>query len=197
MRIPRSLPIIVAVLLAAGAVSACASKAEPAVTTSSTTAGISPATAGTSSTTTVTEGPATPADGTYFGFVHAVSADGTLVFDPAEWFSGDAATAAARADGFIGTDEDLSDPFYVRNPTIKQLRLEIDPGAQFILLVAPDTPEQSELVEKTLSLQELGRLSSGMVGGDTYYSWFPQNVLPMDVTVSGGRVTGGKEHYMP
>ena len=190
MGIPRSLPFVLAVILVAAAASACASKAEPALTNASTTAGIS-------STTTVTAGARTLPDGTYFGFVHAVSGDGTLVFDPAEWFSGNAGVVAARADGAIGADEDLSDPFYVHNSTIKQLRLEIDPSARFILLVAPDAPEQSELVEKTLSLQELALLSSGVVGSDTYYSWFPQDVLPIDVTVSGGKVTGGKEHYMP
>ena len=190
MRIPRSLPVIVAVLLAAAAVSACASKAEPAAI-SGTTAGVSPATAGASSTTTVAEGVATLADGTYFGLVYAASADGTLVFDPAEWFSGNAAVAAARADGVIGADENLSEPFYVRNPQVETLQLQVDPVAQFVLLVAPG---QSDLAEKTLSLDELAQLPEGAAASDNFYSGFP---LPMNVTVSGGRVTGGIEHYMP
>jgi hypothetical protein len=74
---------------------------------------------------------------------------------------------------------------------VETLHLQVDRVAQFVLLVAP---EQSEVTEKTLSLDELAQLSNGAAGSDNFYSGFP---LPMDVTVSGGKVAGGKEHYIP
>ena len=128
------------------------------------------------------------ADGEYFGFVDSV-ADGTLVFDPAEWFGGDAAGAAAVEDGVIKQPGDLDDPFYVRNPKVEQLKLKVDAKAQFTLYVAPPN---ADLVQRTISLQELARLSkpgteATTPAGESYYAGFPN--CPMRLTISGGEVT--------
>ena len=150
------------------------------------------------SATTVAQETATLPDGTQFGYVSQVSG-GTLVFDPAEFLTGAAALAAAREDGYIGPAETLEDNFYVRNDAEERLRLAVDPAATFILNVAPP---QADLTTKTLSLDELAQLSAGTTAttgadGSSYSSGFPGSPLPIDLTISGGKVTGGKERYLP
>jgi hypothetical protein len=146
-------------------------------------------------TTATSQELATLPDGTQFGYIHQVS-DGTLVFDPAEWLTGDAAVTAAREDGYIGPNESLDEDFYVRNEAEERLLLAVDPAATFTVYLAPP---QADLTTKTLTLQELAQLSPGATAttdstGAGYYAGFP---LPVDLTISGGKVTGGKQHYVP
>jgi hypothetical protein len=146
----------------------------------------------TTASTTDTAG--TIPDGVHFGFVRQVTAD-TLTFDPAEFLGGEQALEAARADGSVGPTEDLSDPFYIRNADEGEILLEVDPAAQFTLFVAP---EQSELVKKTVSIGELARLFAGGAQDPhaPYYTGFEYG-LSIDLNISGGRVTGGTEKYLP
>jgi hypothetical protein len=139
-------------------------------------------------------------DGEQFGF--AVGVTGTdLLFDQAEWLSGDAALQIARAEGAIGPDELLSDPFYISDPEEDPVRLEVDPAAEFTLLVAD---AEGSPVGKTISLAEFVSLWAGNEDGSAYYSGLPVQPngsltvrVPMTLTVVGGKVTGGIEQYMP
>lgn len=130
-------------------------------------------------------------DGKQFGFVHEVSG-GVLVFDPAEWLSGEEAAAAYRAHGQV-----QDEPFYIDNPQIEGLRLPVDAGAQFGLLAydSAGTPA----LEKTLSYNELADLWATGKDGEVMSAGFGSDELglPMYLTVSGGHVTGGKEQYVP
>ena len=146
MRGLRSLPVVLLVLAVVAGTYACAS--------GGTTSGTSTTTQ-TISTTTTTETAVTIPDGTQFGFVHRV-ADGTLSFDPAEFLDAEAGVVVARADGAIGPDEGLSDPFYIHNPKVEDVRLQVDPTAQFTLLAYDSTG--TPLLDKTLSYDELAHL---------------------------------------
>lgn len=52
--------------------------------------------------------------GTTFAFMRGV-AGGALMFEPALFSSGYESLVAAREDGFIPADEELSNDFYIRN----------------------------------------------------------------------------------
>lgn len=130
-------------------------------------------------------------DGTHFGFVHEAS-DGTLTFDPAEWLTGDEAAAAYREHG-----EEQDEPFYIDNPKVDSLRLPVDPGALFVLLAYDNTGTPA--LQKALSYDELARLwatgDDAQLMSASFGSY--ELGLPMHLTVSGGRVTGGNEQYVP
>ena len=186
MKIPRLSILLAALLVAATLLAGCSSS------------GAGSGAAADDSATTVAQETATLPDGTQFGYISQVSG-GTLVFDPAEFLTGAAALAAARADGYIGPTETLDQNFYVRNDAEERLRLVVDPAATFILNVAPP---QADLTTKTLSLDELTQLSASTTGttgadGSSFSAGFPQSPLPIDLTISGGKVTGGKERYLP
>jgi hypothetical protein len=56
------------------------------------------------------------AEGRSFGYIKSVNAAGsTLVFDLAQFFTGDAAIKAAQEDGVIGSGETLDNDYYIRN----------------------------------------------------------------------------------
>jgi len=143
-------------------------------------------------TTTTTDGQAILPDGEHFGFVRQV-ADDTLVFDPAEFLSGEAALTAARADGAVGPEEELPNDFYIRNPDTDELHLDVSSAAQFKLIGLDST---NALTDVTVSLGEFARLWSGMDDSSQYYS-FVVGDLPMTLTVSGGVVTGAVQQYLP
>jgi hypothetical protein len=187
MKSVRIVCLGVMILVVAAAASGCASDDG------------SPATRTTAATTLAT-GTSQPAvtlpDGTQFGFVRRV-ADGTLSFDPAEFLDEEAGLAVARADGAIGPNEDLPDPFYIHNPAVEDLRLQVDPSAQFHLLAYDSTG--TPLLEKTLSYEELAHLWATGDDKELMSAGFGSydDGLPMYLTVSGGRVTGGREQYVP
>ena len=142
--------------------------------------------------TTTTGGQATISDGAHFGFVRQV-ADDALIFDPAEFLDGEAALTAARADGVIGATEDLPNDFYIDNPDEEEMRLEVDPAAQFTLI---DSGSTGEFTDRIVSYGELARLWTGADNTSPYYG-FVVGELPMTLTVSDGRVTEGKQQYLP
>ncbi len=137
------------------------------------------------------------ADGEHFGFLVDVTAD-HMLFDPADVLSGDAALEAARAEGFIGPDESLDNDFYISNLDERAADLQVDAAATFTLLVA-DT--SGSPVEKTVTYADLVSLWHGVGDGDVYYSGLAQGfsaiTVPINLTIVGGRVTGGSEQYLP
>jgi hypothetical protein len=68
--------------------------------------------------------------GEQFGFVtEADAAKRTITFDPAEWLDGEEGRLAAVEDGAIGSDEGLSNDYYIRNPDGRTRELELAPTA--------------------------------------------------------------------
>lgn len=133
-------------------------------------------------------------DGTHFGFVRDVAEHGVL-FDPAEFLSGEAALNAARAAGFIGPTGDLSDNFYIDNPNVEGVPLKVDPAAEFTLITWDSA---GDLTEKVVSFDELARLWSGPTYDHILQDTdFVLGELPITLTISEGRVTGGEEQYLP
>jgi len=169
--------LLVVVIFAVG----CGTSSDDAATT--TTIGQTP---------TTSDGQATLPDGEHFGFVRQVTGDG-LVFDPAEFLSGEAALTAARADGVIGPAEELPNDFYVRNPEKDELRLDVSSAAQFKLIGLDST---GALTDTIVSLEEFVRLWSGADDSSQYYS-FVVGDLPMTLTVSAGVITGAVQQYLP
>jgi len=185
MKALRFLPLLVLVI--AIAVVGCGTALDDVTSTTTTEA-----TTTSDATTTTTGAQATISDGEHFGFVRQVAED-ALIFDPAEFLSGDAALAAARADGVIGADEKLPNDFYIDNPEKEEVRLEVDPAAKFILIVSSGT---GDLAEKVVSYGELFRLWAGVDDTSPNYG-FVVGELPMTMTISQARVTGGEQQYLP
>jgi hypothetical protein len=143
-------------------------------------------------TTTATRDQPSISDGVHFGFVRQVGGD-ALVFDPAEFLSGEDALTAARDDGAIGPSEDLPNDFYIDNPDEEEIRLGVDPTAQFTLI---ESNETGELANKVISYEELVELWTRTDDTSTYYG-FVAGELPMTLTIADGRVTAGEQQYLP
>jgi hypothetical protein len=141
-------------------------------------------------TTSVACGGKVP-DGKQFGFVHEVSG-GKLVFDPAEWLTGEEAAAAHRAHG-----EEQSEPFYIDNQKVEALHLPVGAAAKFTLLAYDSTG--TPVLEKALSYNELAQLWATGKDDQLMSAGFGSDDLglPMYLTISAGLVTGGKEQYIP
>jgi len=68
-------------------------------------------------------------EGRSFGYIKSVDAGGlTLVFDLAQFFTGEAANVAARQDGVIGPGETIDNDAYIRNVNPKLRTVPISPG---------------------------------------------------------------------
>ena len=135
-------------------------------------------------------------DGTYFGFVTEIGEDYLLVDLAEAFWDQEEAQEAALADGVIDTAEDLAEPFYIHNADETPVRLEVDLGARFTIVVDP-----SANTNKNLTREELASLAAGESDGTQYYAGLPGQPgptgLPMDLTISAGAVTGGYQHYLP
>lgn len=91
------------------------------------------------------------AEGRSFGFIKSIDlTNSTLVFDLAQFFTGDAAVKAAREDGVIGPNQGLDNDNYIRNvnPMLRTVPLARD--AQVFVFVLGDpgcctTPEPIDL----------------------------------------------------
>ncbi len=164
-------------------VAACGGETEPTSTT-------------TPPTTTTTQ-PAPPlgtlSDGEHFVFARRGTA-GALVVDPAQFLTGDEATAAAREDGVIGADEETPGGFYIRNPEPDEVTVPVAPGSAFILLGLD--ADGAPTVERSVSYETLTALLAGEADVDEYYGLMPGD-LPMNLTVQGGEVTAGSQQYLP
>jgi len=148
-----------------------------------------PATTSTQATTTTTTGQPTE----LFAFVRSLT-DGMLVFDPAEFLTGDEAVAAARAAGVIGADEDLPNDFYIQNLDFGDERqLAVADGVEFTL-IGFDT--SGALADSPVSVGELAALLSGEADSTELYGFIPGD-LPMTLSLDGDTVTGGSQTYLP
>jgi len=115
--------------------------------------------------------------GVWFGFVEAVSG-GVITFDLACFFTGDAAVAAATADGEEAFD------FYVRNQNPKVYSVPISPSAQVYYVDMISGPEPTPIA-----------LSSWPTADS--FTTCPGDYCPVWLYVNGGVATGIVEQYLP
>nr|WP_300151671.1 hypothetical protein [Propionicimonas sp.] len=139
---------------------------------------------------TITVGEGRLPDGKRFGFVHHF--DGTALYlDPAEMFSDEAAVRAAREDGEIGPEEDLPDPFYIRNPETTIVRVPVSATLSITLLAS----EGSSPFPHVRTATELAALYCSPDRPDWLYA--NPDELPMNLVVVNGEVTRADEQYLP
>lgn len=128
-------------------------------------------------------------DGETFGFIHHF--DGTAVFfDPAEIFTNEEAVKAARDDGAIAADEDLPNPFYIRNPDTAMVRVPV--SKQFTVTVL-----DNQQLDTTHRL-DAGQFASLYCadGAPTWLYSSPENLAAV-LRVSKGLVVRADERYVP
>jgi hypothetical protein len=129
-------------------------------------------------------------DGEHFVFVTAF--EPTLItVDPALFFSGEEALAAARDDGVIGPSEELPNPFYVRNPEAERVILDVA-GSFHAKLINAVTLEFGAPVDAN----GFANLFQGAVIPDPVYGFTPDG-FPMVIAVEGGEVTAATQQYIP
>jgi hypothetical protein len=130
-------------------------------------------------------------DGHHFGFIKAVDvADSPhdLVFDLAQWFTGEEANTAAREDGVIGPDESVSNDYYIRNENtlLRTLSFEDDVDLQVI-----DWNNCCEL--RTGQLEPFAAAFEDSRAAGSYRG----SLSPYWVTVAAGEVVRIEEQYLP
>lgn len=116
--------------------------------------------------------------GMWFGFARAVSS-GDLTFDLACFFTGDAAVAAATADGEEAID------FYIRNKNPKLFTVPLDPTGTAYWLDAT----ASDITPLPIAMGDWP------VGGG--YTPCPGEYCPVWLFVNDGEVTELLEQYLP
>lgn len=124
-----------------------------------------------------------------FGFVRHFDGK-ALYFDPAEWFSNEAAIEAAREDGEIGPDEDLPNPFYIRDPDAEIVRIPVSGQFSVTVIDGSNYPDG-----RTLRGTEFAQLYCP--GADTDWLYGATDRLPVRLEVRGAQVMGAVEQYMP
>jgi hypothetical protein len=119
-------------------------------------------------------------DGVWFGFVLERTDDGVL-FDPACFYFGEAAAAAAAEDG-----EEIAGPHYIRNAG----------GGRPVLEVGPATPVFS--IDNAADTLEFIEVPFPAWPGDSGgYTPCPGEGCSVWVYVDGGEVAGIVEQYLP
>ena len=122
----------------------------------------------------------------------------TVVADYVEFLSGDDATSAARADGFISDDEELPGGFYVRNQNPKLRNLTLGDPAP-IVLQACYTDNGPCVVEETVNLDAWIELLADpeSAPGQYGWNWFGYGTAPYWLTIQDGFVIHISEQYLP
>jgi hypothetical protein len=136
----------------------------------------------------VSPSPAALEDGRHFGFIQSVDARGpAMVFDLAEFLTGDSANQAALEDGVIQPGENVPDDYYIRNRNPRLRDLALVPDVQVILVNWPaccDTTVNGVLADFAASFT---------TPNDVYHG----SHSPYWLTVEGGFVTRIEEQYLP
>lgn len=128
-------------------------------------------------------------DGEQFGWVRHF--DGHAIYiDPAEFYSNDEANDAARDDGEIGKNEELPNPFYIRDPEADVVRVEVADGFTLRVIDGAAYPD-----ERTLSRVTLANLYCP--DADTAWMYSSPDQLPVHLNISGGLARSATEQYVP
>lgn len=131
----------------------------------------------------------TLADGRHFGWVRHF--DGHAIYlDPAEYFSGEEAAKAALEDGEISRDDELPNPFYIRDPDPGVLRVAVSDRLTVTAIDGADYPSERELDDAAFA-----RLYCP--GADAAWMYSPLGALPVFLEVSASRVVSAAEQYVP
>jgi hypothetical protein len=142
-----------------------------------------------SPTPTLPDGVETLEDGRHFGYVKSVDLTaGRLVFDLAEFLTGEAADLAAVEDGVIQEGEHVDNDYYIRN---QNSRLRTLAFASVVDLKIVDwagccDTKDGDLAKWAASFEEPD--PSGTYRGTTSPWW---------LTFDGGRITLIEEQYLP
>jgi len=131
------------------------------------------------------------ADGRHFGYSNTVDAEAsphTLVFDKADFLTGEEANEAAREDGHLGPGESVPNDYYIRNnnPLLRTLPFEDD-----VELAVIDWNNCCELVQG--ELEPFAAAFEGHQPAGSYRG----SLSPYWLTVAGGRVVKIEEQYQP
>lgn len=125
-------------------------------------------------------------DGGHYGYLAGLES-GTvegqpvqvIIFDPVEFLTGDAAVAAAQADGVIPADQDaIENDYYIRNPEQTVLRLAVVPEASVTSLADGSAEPVPSSVDEVWQQDHLFRIEVGTVRGITTVSGIEAIFLP-------------------
>ena len=129
-----------------------------------------------------------------FGFIRDVDTRAnpeTLVFDQAEWLTGEAAQKAARADGVISAGQPVPNDYYMRNRTRDERVLKIAPDAEVTANRCPVCRDG-----QPGKLQDFLDSFRGR-GGRTYSDPYRGSASQYWLTIKDGLVTAIDEQYRP
>ena len=129
-----------------------------------------------------------------FGFIRDVDTRAnppTLVFDQAEWLTGEAAQKAARAEGVISDGQPVPNDYYMRNKTRDERVLKISPDAEI-------TATRCQLCRdgQPGKLQDFLDSFRGR-GGRTYSDPYRGSASQYWLTIKNRQVTRIDEQYRP
>jgi hypothetical protein len=130
----------------------------------------------------------------HFGFIRDVDTRAnppTLVFDEAEWLTGEAAQKAAKADGAVADGERVPNDYYMRNKIRDERVLKIAPDAQITAIRCPVCRDG-----QPGKLQDFLDSFRGR-GGRTYSEPYRGSASQYWLTIQDGRVIGIDEQYRP
>ena len=131
----------------------------------------------------------TLADGRHFGWVRHF--DGLAIYlDQAEYFGGEEAAEAALEDGEISRDDELPNPFHIRDPDPGVLRVAVSDRLAVTAIDSTDYPSVREL-----DVAAFARLFCP--GADAAWMYSPPDALPVHLEVSANRVVSANEQYLP
>ncbi|MFN2590600.1 MAG: hypothetical protein ABR518_07495 [Actinomycetota bacterium] len=130
-------------------------------------------------------------DGRHFGFLESVDIDASphsLVFDKADFLTGEEANEAAREDGAIGQGESVPNDYYVHNRNELRRTLTFDDDVELVVLDWTNCcePRVGELEPFAAAFDQ--DQPSGAYRGPTSPYW---------VTVEDGQVVEIEEQYLP
>jgi len=134
-------------------------------------------------------------DGKYLGILVAVGANQDpprLVIDVEQWFTGDAATQAARQDGQLPPGEtSVPNGYYIRNQNPRWRTIPLDPATTVSLTVWPNGQVGAPQV---MTLDRFGVLFNVIAGGARADAL---HVVPYWITVRDGQVVAIDQRYLP
>jgi hypothetical protein len=138
------------------------------------------------------------AAGQHFGFItNGDAAKRTITFDSAQWLDGEEGRRAAVEDGAIGSNESLSNDYYIRNAETQTRVLELAPDAEVIAAV----PVTSLAVRPPASCRNDYRCTSYPVSSSSFFASFKaeryRGPWKFWLTIRDGLVVRFDEQYVP
>jgi hypothetical protein len=138
------------------------------------------------------------AAGEEFGFItEADAAKRTITFDQAEWLDGEEGRRAAVEDGAIGSNEPLSNDYYIRNADRRTRVLELGSSAT----VRAAVPVTALAVRPPSDCASSSRCTSYDVSLPAFFASFRKprhpDGLKFWLTIQNGKVVELDEQYVP